>query len=337
MQVRDNDTLLLYGLFQSICGWALEKGYRDISTMKSLLKLAMIDVCRQQHEDKSPSAAQMSVVADLGISLRNVQYSLKSLDELNSLATGFVKIRQIQRELLTLLSQKPQTQADLLAEISYLIHAPFELQRRALRTILKDLEQKGLICSEISDGETTYRTIEAHVSLFDPTDISARLSGLLSHLDAFKHTVGDPFFKIYYLDAVQAEGLQTALHELLLGTGNAYELECRQQNAVTQAYHFYLGCTPVAPNHLPGSVAEAMLEVIQARFQEADSPSLARTHWYHLSPSAARAVYQEIGNFIAREAETAVKSSSCHSGIPFAFYFGMADRHADMSTEGRQS
>ena len=75
MQVLDSNTRLLYGLFQSICGWALENGYRDISTMKNLLKLAMVDVCKRRYEDKPPTALQLSVVADLGISLRNAQYS----------------------------------------------------------------------------------------------------------------------------------------------------------------------------------------------------------------------------------------------------------------------
>ncbi len=337
MQVRDSDTLLLYGLFQSICGWALEKGYRDIATMKHLLKLAMIDVCRQKYEDKPPSAVQMSVVEDLGISLRNVQYSLKSLQKLNDLTNSFVKIRQIRRELLTLISQKPQSLEELFPEVSHFIHAPYELQKRTLRTILRDLEQKGFISAEVVDGTVKYRAIEAHVSLFDPTDISARLSGLLSHIDAFRNTIGEPFYGIFPLGLRQAKGLQTALHELLLGTGNAHEHDCRESGAVTLPYYYYLGCTAVKREHPPTCVADAMLEVIQARFKDADSPSIARTHWYHLTPVSAKDVYAEVTGFLKGEVASTEGKSTGEETVPFAFYFGMAVRSNGSSNEGTKS
>lgn len=337
MQVRDSDTLLLYGLFQSICGWALEKGYRDITTMKHLLKLAMIDVCRQKYEDKPPSAVQMSVVEDLGISLRNVQYSLKSLQKLNDLTDSFVKIRQIRRELLTLLSQKPQSLDDLFPEVSHFIHAPYELQKRTLRTILRDLEQKGFIRAQIEEGTMKYRAVEAHVSLFDPTDISARLSGLLSHIDAFRNTVGEPFYGVFPLSVKQAKGLQTALHELLLGTGNAHEHECRESGAATSPYYYYLGCTVVNREHPPTCTADAMLEVIQARFKDADSPSIARTHWYHLSPAFAKEVYAEVVEFLKGEIAAMKGKLPVEETVPFAFYFGMAVRSTGSSNEGTKS
>ena len=79
MQVRENDTQLLYGLFQGICSWAMEKGYKDIAGMKNLLKLAMVDTCRERHEDKSAFAAQMAIVTDLGISLRNRYFAIDFL------------------------------------------------------------------------------------------------------------------------------------------------------------------------------------------------------------------------------------------------------------------
>ncbi|RJP77098.1 MAG: hypothetical protein C4524_08805 [Candidatus Zixiibacteriota bacterium] len=337
MQVRDNDTLLLYGLFQSICGWALDKGYRDISTMKHLLKLAMVDAARQHHEEEPISSAQMSVVADLGISLRNVQYSMKALDELNSLSTGFVKIRQIHRELMTILTKGPQTFQDLLAEVSYLIHAPYDLQRRALLTILKDLEQKGHIRRETEKSKTLYYAAEAHASLFDPADMSARISGLLSHLDAFRNTVGQPLLKVYRLHPHQAEGLQRAIHELLVGTGNAYEHECTQVTAVTKPYYYYMGSCPVDEQQIPGSIPEAILTVIQNRFQNGETPSTARTHWYHLSPEFAGTLFQEISRFIHREASAAKTPAEDPAGVPFAFYFGMADRKNRMSNEGTPS
>lgn len=334
MQVRDNDSQLLYGLFQSICGWALEKGYRDISTMKTLLKLAMVDVCRQKHSSKSPSAIQLSVVADLGISLRNVQYSLKALEGQNDISGGFIKIRQIQREILILLSHCPQTLEQILAEVSFLIHAPYDLQKRTLRMVLRDLEQKGIIESESEGAQLTYRTAESHIDLYNPADLPTRLSGLLSHIDAYNNTIGEPLFSIFHLHPDQAEDLQTALNEFLRGTGNAYEMECRETESVTKPYYFYLGCAPVQRGREPCGISEAMLEVIQARFKEPDSPTLAKTHWYHLTPGIAQTVFNEVCDFLKREGTSAGKNANKNETIPFAFYFGLADNHVKKTTEG---
>jgi hypothetical protein len=337
MQVRDSEDQLFYGLFQSICSYALEKGYRDIATMKNLLKLAMVDVCRRQYDEKPASAAQMAVVSDLGISLRNVQYSLKELDDLNKVTTSFVKVRQLHREILTLLTEKPQTFQQILAEISYLIHAPYDLQKRSLKAMLKDLEQKGSITSEYAEGRTLYQTVDSHVTLFDPTDVSARLSGLLSHVDAFKHTIGEPVLRVYRMGLSQAEGLQRALQEYLVGTGDAYEMECKHQDRVTKPYHFYLGSAPVPNGNVPTEVSQAMLDVIHSRFQDPDSPSMARTHWYHLNPTSAGCVFREVSAFLAREAESAHQNAPDSADNLFAFYFGMADRQTDSISEGKQS
>jgi predicted transcriptional regulator len=335
MQVRDSEDQLLYGLFQSICGYALDKGYRDIATMKNLLKLAMVDVCHRQYVEKPVSAAQMSVVSDLGISLRNVQYALKELDDLNKATTSFVKVRQLHREILTLLTNKPQSFREILAEVSYLIHAPYDLQKRAVKAMLKDLEQKGMITSELIHSRTLYRTVNGHVTLFDPTDVSARLSGLLSHLEAFKHTIGVPLFKVANMNSAQAVGLQRAVQEFLVGTGDAYEAECKQMESITKPYHFYLGCAPVSRRRLPSSVPEAILDVIQMRFQEPDSPSMARTHWYHLNSTRAACVFREVSRFLAKEIESARQSTDTNGDDSFVFYLGMADRQADSSDEGR--
>ncbi|MBU1881729.1 hypothetical protein KKA08_06810, partial [bacterium] len=119
MQVRDSDTQLLYGLFQGISTWAMDRGYKDIAGMKNLLKLAMVDTCSKRHADKSAFAAQMAIVTELGISLRNVQYTLKSLDELQDLSGDLVKIREIQKEITVVLLREQQTFDQILAEISY--------------------------------------------------------------------------------------------------------------------------------------------------------------------------------------------------------------------------
>ena len=337
MQVRDNDTQLLYGLFQSICSWALEKGYKDISGMKNLLKLAMVDVCRERHTDKSSFAAQMAIVTDLGISLRNVQYALKTLDELKDLSGGFAKIHQIQEEIVILLTRRPQTLDDILAEVSYLIHAPHDLQRRTLRSILKDLEHKGMISTILEDGITYYRPEQPHVNVFDPKDLSSRVSGLLTHIDAFNHTVGRPILRTYYLSPVQAGGLQTAINEFLLGTGNAYELECKETDSITKPYSYYLGCTPIIGRNSRLSVSDAILEVIHTRFTDSELPALARTHWYHLTPAISKAVFREVRNFIEREGISAGQESACKDAIPFAVYFGLADRKNMESNEEIQS
>lgn len=334
MQVRDNNSELLYGLFRSICGWALEMGYKDISGLKNLLKLAMVDVCWNKHTDKSALAAQMAVVADLGISLRNVQYALKTLDELEDLSTGFVKIREIQKEITIILLKQPQTADDILNEVSYLIHAPHDLQKRALKTILKDMEQKGIITETEENGKTYYKTTQPHVSLFDPTDLSARVSGMLTHIDAFNHTLGKPFLNTYFITAAQARGLQTAINEFLLGTGNAYELECSEAGAVTKPYYFYIGSAETMNPNGYSSMHRNVLEVIHARFNDQNSPSLLRNHWYHLTPASAHAVFADVRRFIEREG----KSASLNGGelqyrLPFSFYIGLADRQTGKPEE----
>ena len=333
MQVRDNDTQLLYGFFQSISSWALEKGYRDVSRMKNLLKLAMIDVCRQRHAEKPALAAQMAVVADLGISLRNVQYALKTLDELSDFSTEFVKIREIQKEITVVLLKKPQTVEEIFAEVSYLIHAPYELQKRTLRTILQDMEQKGIITCEVENGKTYYKTVEHHVNLFDPSDLPARISGLLTQIDAFNHTVGQPYFQTRWLDPDQARGLQKAANEFLRGTGNAYEYECRENDLITKPYYFYLGSAPTTNPDRPISLPDAILEVIRARFADPDSPSILRNHWYHLTPASAQAVFDDVRHFIEREGESAGPQDSKDDAIPFTLYFGLADRQSGILRE----
>jgi hypothetical protein len=334
MQVLDSNTRLLYGLFQSICGWALENGYRDISTMKNLLKLAMVDVCKSRYEDKAPTALQLSVVTDLGISLRNAQYSLKALEGMADVGGGAVQIRQIQREILMLLTQQPHPFEEIFNELSYLIHAPYDLQKRTLKTILKDLEEKDLIGQEIAGGRTVYRPAETHVDLFDPTDLAARLSGLLSHLDYYRHTTGKPYFEVFQLTAKQARGLQTAANDLLRGSGNDREFELRQSNTPSKPYYYYLGSAPLdQPNHTY-SMNEVILEVVQTRFKDVNSPSLAKAHWYHLTLSGAKSVYQEVREFIKREGEAA--QAAVGNGQAFAFYFGMADRRTGSTNEGIQ-
>ncbi len=333
MQVRDNETQLLYGLFQGICTWAMEKGYKDISGMKNLLKLAMVDTCRQKHADKSSFATQMAIVTDLGISLRNVQYTLKRLEDLKDISSDYVKIREIQKEITVTLLRAPQTDEEILAEVSYLIHAPHDLQKRTLRTILTDMVQKGVITAEVEDGITSYKTEKSHVDLFDMTDLSARVSGLLTHIDVFNHTVGKPVYKTFQLEEDQARGLQTAINEFLRGTGNALEHECREAKEVTKPYYFYLGSAPVPEMEHPPPLPDAILKVVQARFADPESASLLRNHWYQLTPASAKAVFNEVSSFLKREGVSAMNNGNAAKNDPFVFYFGMADRQLMKSEE----
>ena len=331
MQVRDNDTQLLYGLFHGICSWAMEHGYKDIANMKNLLKLAMIDTCRKRHADKSSFAAQMAVVTDLGISLRNVQYSFKTLDQLNDLPQDYVKIREIQKEIsITLLSQ-PQTFDEIFAEVSYLIHAPHDLQRRTLRTILTDMVQKGIIEQDDEDGVNRYRTEKTHVNLFDASDLSARVSGLLTHIDAFNNTLGMPLYQSFKLRPKDAVGLQTAINEFLRGTGNAYEHECRESGEVSKPYYFYLGSTSIEDTAAL-NLSDAVLKVVQARFSDPESASILRNHWYQLTPAAAQTVFGEVSKFIEKEAYAAAEDDH-YDDEHFVFYFGLADRQLANSEE----
>jgi DNA-binding HxlR family transcriptional regulator len=333
MQVLDSNAKLLYGLFQSICGWALENGYRDISTMKNLLKLAMVDVCRRRYEDQSPMALQLAVVADLGISLRNAQYSLKAIEDLADVSGGAVHIREAQREILMLLTEKPRAFEEILNELSFLIHAPYDLQKKTLLTILKDLEEKNLVVQEPIAGHAVYRPAETHVDLFDPTDLGARLSGLLSHLDYYRHTRGKPFFEVYRLTEKQARGLQTAANDLLRGSGNEREFDLRQSKTATKPYYFYLGSAPLQEQNRPYSMNEALLDVIQTRFRDANSASLAKAHWYHLTLESAKSVFHEVREFISREGAAASLNSN-GNGQVFAYYVGMTDRRTGAIKEG---
>jgi len=326
MQVQDSDTQLLYGLFQGICTWAMDRGYKDIAGMKNLLKLAMVDTCSKRHADKSAFAAQMAIVTELGISLRNVQYTLKALEELQELSNDLVKIREVQKEITVVLLREQQTFDQILAEVSYLIHAPHELQRRTLKTILLDMEEKGIIISYEESGKTLYRTAETHVNLFDATDLSARVSGLLTHIDAFNQTVGGPTFKSFSMLPDQARGFQQAVNEFLRGTGNAYEHECRENLDITKPYYFYLGSSILNDQKSAKNISDAMLEVIRHRFQNPESVSLLRNHWYQLTPEKAQMVYHDVRNFIDRECGAASCEPGENGAAPFTIYFGLADR-----------
>ncbi len=333
MQVRDSDTQLLYGLFQGICAWALERGYKDISGMKNLLKLAMVDTCWKRHADKPSFAAQMAIVTDLGISLRNVQYTLKALEDLQDLSSDLVKIREIQKEIVIILLREAQTLEDILAEVTYLIHAPHDLQKRTLRAILTDMEQKGIIVSCEENGAKFYRTAKTHVNLFDGTDLSARVSGLLTHIDAFNHTIGDPFFRIIKVHPDRARDIQQAVNEFLRGTGNALEHECRENREVTKPFYFYLGSAEFRESQHEVTLSDAVLGCIQTRFQDPDSASILRNHWYQLTPAKARAVYEEVRAFALRECEAVEEASGERGAVPFSLYFGLADRHIVQSGE----
>jgi hypothetical protein len=301
--------------------------------MKNLLKLAMVDTCRKRHEDKTTLAAQMAIVAELGISLRNVQYSIKNLDELQDLNSGFVKVREIQKEIIISLLTKPQTEEQILAEVSYLIHAPHDLQKRTLRTILRDMVQKHTLSADTENGVTVYRTTQPHVSLFDPTDLASRVSGLLTHIDAFNHTIGKPFYRTYSMSPSQAQGLHKAINEFLHGTGNAYEHDCREEKSVTKPYYFYMGSAPLSNTELRRNLSDAVLEVIQMRFKDPESPSMLRNYWYHLTPASARAVFDELKRFIDREATAASLDEDNPAAVPFTFYIGLAEHHRDHSQE----
>jgi hypothetical protein len=329
MQDRDSNSQLLYGLFQSICGWALEMGYKDVSGMKNLLKLAMVDVCRQQHSEKPGLAAQMAVVADLGISLRNVQYALKALDDVQTFSESYIKIRQIQEEITIILSQNPRTLDELLPEVTFLIHAPYELQRRTLCTILSDLEKKGALKVTNDHGRTVYAVADTHPTLFDPHDISSRVSGVLTHIDAFNHTLGEPYQATFRIRREDAAAFQTAVNDFLRGTGTAYEQECDQDDPRCHPFTFYLGGMTHSDNRIPLNTAQSMLEVIRERFSDPARPSIARTHWYYLTPDRALTVYKEVCDFISREGYSAALGLNEDETTTMTCYIGLADRQSD--------
>lgn len=325
MQVRDQDTQVIYGLFQSICEWGLDRGYTDIAALKNLLKLAMVDVCRRRHSDKSDAEAEIAVVMDLGISIRNVQNSLRELDELGDLSGSFIKIQQVLREILMILDQQPRTLDELVDKVTHLIHAPYDLQKRAMQSILESLEQQNIIGREEGKETVLYRMLEDHISLFDPEDKSAKISGLGDHIEAYEHTIGEPYVDIFHADSVQAKRMQIDVNTFLAKTGTDYEEKCRVNQVIFKPFYYYLGSAPLNNQNVPGNLPDAMLRVLRLRFTDPRSASIARTHWYNLDPPGSGSVFDEVRAFIKKILELQKAEEAKRGADAYVIYFGRAD------------
>lgn len=331
MQIRDNDTELIYGLFKSICEWALEKGYKDISAMKNLIKLAMVDVCINKHSEKSPTDAQITTVMDLGVSLRTVQRSLNEIDALADVGDGFIRIPQILRIILALLTERSKTEDELVREVSYLIHAPYNLQIKAVRSILIGLVRSGII-KEVTEREKTfYGLTKDHISLVNLRDKSAKMLGLAAHIDAYVHSVAEPLFVAFNTTGVKAKKIQHSINKFLIKIGTEQEKRCKVDAEDRRPFYFYFGS---APHHgVTGQyiLPDAILEVLRLRFIDPNSSSISRTHWYYLIPAMSRVVFDQVTEFIEKEASRISIVSEGKDIRPYFAYLGVSD-HAYLST-----
>ncbi|TKJ40831.1 hypothetical protein CEE37_07670 [candidate division LCP-89 bacterium B3_LCP] len=333
MQVNDSDAELLFGLFQSVCEWSLDRGFNNVGEIKDLCKIAMVDVCHQRHDGKPASIAKMATGTDLGISIRNVERSLNKSRGFRNNDNGSLNIRKIRKEIAVVLTRKDQTLDGILSEVSYLMHGARDLQKRTLKVFLQDMEKKNQI-SSYGEGDTKYyKSKSQHISMFDMTDFYARMLGVLEHVDAFNHSIIDPLYNVFTMKPEAAVKLQKAVNEIIEGTGNAYEQECKEIGAVTKEYNFFFGSVISPGFNVNIPLAQTVLNVINTRFGDPDSPSAARTHWYHLTEACAKIVFSEVCAFIKKEGEAESQNASHYNAKPFAFYFGLADRQISKSTE----
>jgi len=333
MQEQQSNPELLYGLFRSICGWAFESGYRDINEVKNLAKLAMIDVCRQKHADKSIFAQQMGIVTDLGISIRNVQKSLKHLDELKDLLGGFVKVREIQKEIAILLNEAPRTAEQLTYELSYLIHAPYDMQNRAMRAILQEMVQKNLIKEIVQDRKKLFAACDEFIDLFNPEDLTARVMGVKTMINACKHSITDPLLEVYNLSPKAAAKLQLDIQEFIMELGNSIEAQNDDSGKTKEPYYYYLGSFEQQSVEAPDTALDAILECIQVRFTESSQPSCAQVFWFQLTDEQSWGVNDRIEAFIREQCRAYSDEMSGQSSTPFVFFFGLSEHYTSSINE----
>ncbi|MFH1735687.1 MAG: hypothetical protein ABIE92_13355 [bacterium] len=333
MQEQQGSPELLYGLFRSICGWAFESGYRDINEVKNLAKLAMIDVCKQKHASKGIFAQQMGIVTDLGISIRNVQKSLKDLDEIKDLLGGFVKVREVQKEIAILLNEAPRTTEELTYELSYLIRAPYDLQIRTMKAILQEMVQKGLITETNKDGESRFNACNAFIDLFNPADLTARVMGVKTMINAYKHSLTEPLLEVYHLTPQAAEKLQFEIQDFIMNLGDSTEAANSSATEETDPYYFYLGSFEQQTVKAPDNALDAIIECIQVRFTESEQPSCAQVFWFQLTEDQSLDVSDKVEEFIRERCRVYHRQDLRSNSQPYVFYFGLAEYHASLISE----
>ena len=143
MVVQHSDVQLLYGLLYSVCGWAFERGFRDVPKLKELTRVAMVDVAGKQYIGKPKSMAQSGISADLDLSIRNVQRAQKLREKLGKYQLELAKISEIQTEIHIRLNVNPMTLDDLIGELSYKMLFPYSMQKSFMKEILNDMVRKN--------------------------------------------------------------------------------------------------------------------------------------------------------------------------------------------------
>jgi hypothetical protein len=325
VQVRDSEIQILYGLFKSICEWAAAKGVNDVSALKDLLKQAMVEVYMGRHVDLSPHRAHTATAIDLGISIRNVETSLRKTHSLDDISPGFIRLQPLLRRISFLLVNAPQTVDDLISEVSPLIHAPYDLQKSIIHSIMNSLEQACIVYTEVREGRTYYAPVGGHLILFYPGDSVAKLSGMIAHIEAYEHMVCEPFLRIFHLSSDQARLMQAEAAKTLRDIGTAREKVCREQPGTFKSFYFLLGSTPLEDSKTPPSVSDVILRNTKLRFADPASPSMASTHWYDLTRECANQVFHELTDFIEREGAAQNHIRAEKGTAPYAFYMGLAD------------
>ncbi|TKJ40832.1 hypothetical protein CEE37_07675 [candidate division LCP-89 bacterium B3_LCP] len=323
MQIRDNDTELIYGLLKSICEWALEKGYTDISAMKNLTKLAMIDVCMDKHKDKPPTVAQIASVMDLGLSLRTVQRGLNEIDDLNDVSDRLIRIPQVLRIVLAKLTAGPKTLEDIHREVSYLIHAPESLQLKAIKSILNGLISSNIVTKIETSRTVKYELLENQISLVNLRDKSAKMLGMAAFMEAYFNIDSEPCIVSFNSTPTEAKRIQKLINMRLIKIGTELE-KTSEQCEDRKPFYYGFGSASHLNTNEDSHLSKLILEVLWLRSIDPKSPSMARTHWYYLSPQNAELVYSQVIEFIDEKVSSAVQASSEEQTKPFFIVFSKA-------------
>jgi hypothetical protein len=322
MQVWDNDVQAVYKLFTNLCAWASQRGLNDVSAMKELLKLAMVNVYLERHQDKSPHKAHLAAAMDLGISVRNIEKCLKATQKLNNSHSGLSGVPQIIWNIIQLLNQRSHSFAELLDTVPPEEGSSKTQQHEALLSILAKLEETGFIKAEIKKGERYYLISPALVYFFDMDNL-VRLLSLVMHIEAYENVVTESFFKVYYMDCGQIEAVRRKLHEHVFEVLDVRGQTSHANDSIRRYYSTIYGFGRWGYNRPPNTLADVILRFIKLRFTAPSSLSGMRTSMNYLTPEYAQVAFTTIRSFIEQLGQMQPTAKERPSHHPVVFYLGM--------------
>jgi DNA-binding transcriptional ArsR family regulator len=330
----ENDAEFLYGLFMSICRKGAEKGFNNISTMKELLRLAMVNVHLEKHADLSPRKANLAAARDLDISVSNVEKCLKGAHKFSDVNPDFINLQQTGWKIIQHLDRTKQRHSfeDLFNRVAHMIHAPEEQQGKALLSTLKKLEETGLIKSELKGG-TKYFSISPSLDYKFNIDNFVRLLGLVIHLEAYENVATEPFFRVYYSTREKALVMRRQFDTYIFETIDELDEDDESVQAHAsdvQFYYTFCGFGPWDEDRRPAGLADVILKIVKQRFANPASPSMMKTLTCYFTPANAQIAYEKIRNYIEQQGQAlgTVKRTSAHH--PVVFYLGMTGQNSNV-------